>query len=246
VSMSCRYASCGMLVLVQFLFARPDSPGRLRLPGQPVLESWMAVGHPDQQRLARYLDELERLTVAAMGDRRHLSLELRVGLGASIPLTSGGNDLDNYVYPVVRRLKADRFDVAFADKDHAGSSTICVGDARLADWAVSEPLFGARTTASGQAREWKEQVYHACRRAIPAPLPPGPVALDLRFTVARTRNWSNLWKPAIDALGPMLGIPNPARPFHPLDDRVVSLGLHRIVDERIGWGVIVDVWCQER
>ena len=92
VSMSYRYVSCGMLVVVQFLFARPVSAGRLRLPGQPVLESWMAVGHPDQQRLAGYLDELERLTVGAMGDRRHLSLELRVGLGASVPLISNGND----------------------------------------------------------------------------------------------------------------------------------------------------------
>ncbi len=181
-----------------------------------------------------------------MGDRRHLSLELRVGLSASIPLIGRGNDLDNYLYPVVRRLKADRFDAAFADKDRAGSSTICVGDARLADRPVSEPQLSVRTTASSESREWKQQVYDACRRAIPAPLPQGPVALDLRFTVASARNWSNLWKPAIDALGPMLGIPNPAKPFHPLDDRIVSLGLHRTVDDSVGWGVIVDAWWPER
>jgi hypothetical protein len=67
----------------------------------------------------------------------------------------------------------------------------------------------------------------------------------VRFTVARARNWSNLWKPAIDALGPMLGIPNPAKPFDPLDDRIVSLGLHRTVDDSVGWGVIVEAWWPE-
>src|SRR6516165_3458910 len=230
-----RQVSCGMLLIVQFLYARPDPEGRLLLRGQSVLESWMAKSHQDQQKLDRYLDELEVLTAGAVGDRRHLSLELRVGLSAAIPLIGRGNDLDNYVYPVVRRLKADRFDVAFADKDHAGFSTICIGEARLTDAPVSEPQLSVRSSAPSDSREWKQQVFDACRRAISAPLPRGPVAIDLRFTVARARNRPSLWKPAIDALGPVLGIPDSTKPFHPFDDRIVSVGLHRTVDDSVGW-----------
>jgi hypothetical protein len=63
------YVSFGMLLIVQFLYARPNPDRRFPLPSQPVLESWIARGHPDQQKLARYLDELERLTADASGER---------------------------------------------------------------------------------------------------------------------------------------------------------------------------------
>jgi hypothetical protein len=37
-------------------------------------------------------------------------------------------------------------------------------------------------------------------------------------------------------------VANPIKPFHPFDDRIVSLGLHRKIDDTIGWDVIVDAW----
>lgn len=34
---------------------------------------------------------------------------------------------------------------------------------------------------------------------------PPPVRMQMSFTVGPGRNWLNLWKPAIDALGKILG-----------------------------------------
>lgn len=44
----------------------------------------------------------------------------------------------------------------------------------------------------------------------------------------------NLWKPTIDALGALLGVSSPARPWHPQDGRVVRLSLHCLIDAALG------------
>jgi len=44
------------------------------------------------------------------------------------------------------------------------------------------------------------------------------------------RNWANLWKPLIDAFGRVL-CEDAAQPFHPHDDRFVSLGLHHHITD---------------
>jgi hypothetical protein len=62
--------------------------------------------------------------------------------------------------------------------------------------------------------------------------------MDVAITTGPARNWANIWKPLIDALGPILG-EDPRRPFHPHDDRIVSLGLHHDVERDIGHDVIV-------
>jgi hypothetical protein len=68
------------------------------------------------------------------------------------------------------------------------------------------------------------------------------VAVCIRLGVSSRRNWSELWKPAIDALGPVLGIRDPRYPFRPDDDRIVDLELHRNIDESLENDVIVDIW----
>jgi hypothetical protein len=35
---------------------------------------------------------------------------------------------------------------------------------------------------------------------------------------------------------------DPTRPFHPHDDRIVSLGLHHTIDTGIAHDVIIDAW----
>jgi len=78
---------------------------------------------------------------------------------------------------------------------------------------------------SAQSAAWKRTIHQACSKVVAHPLPPGPLPLRIRFSVSSRRNWTTLWKPAIDALGPLLGMPVPARPFRPDDDRVVDLSL---------------------
>jgi hypothetical protein len=99
-----------------------------------------------------------------------------------------------------------------------------------------------RTTASATSIDWKQQLHDACRVATPAPAPPGPVAVELRFTVSRRRNWTALWKPALQSLGPILGVPDPARPYRADAARVSHLSLHRTWDDQVGEQVGVEVW----
>jgi hypothetical protein len=68
-----------------------------------------------------------------------------------------------------------------------------------------------------------------------------PVGLTIALTTGPGRNWASLWKPLIDAFGPVLGEDH-TRPFHPHYDRIVSLGLHHAIDTGIAHDVIIDAW----
>ena len=209
---------------------------------QPVLAGLDAAEPPrPQPELGAYLDAL----VADLEWPRpgqHLAVALDVGLPASVPLLSRGHDLDDYLFPVVSRLGHIRFDAAFAAKRPGIRSTIRVGPAVAADRPPPEPDVSVRTTASATSIDWKEQVHEACRAATPAPAPPGGVALELRFTLSRRRNWAALWQPALDSLGPIVGVPDPTRPYRANDARVTSLALHRRFDDTLGHRVLVEVW----
>jgi hypothetical protein len=66
----------------------------------------------------------------------------------------------------------------------------------------------------------------------------------LLFRLSAQRNWVNLWKPAIDALGGILGEGD--RPWHPRDDRIFQLRLERLHHESLGWQVEIDLGWTER
>ena len=112
------------------VYRRPDVPP-LRLPSTPLLESWNSNTDPAQVRLASYVDEVAGL-VSLPDTADHLALHLRVGLPLSRPLITGGGDLDNYLFPIVRRLGANRFDAVFGAKAHDKDSWIAVAPRRRA------------------------------------------------------------------------------------------------------------------
>jgi len=67
--------------------------------------------------------------------------------------------------------------------------------------------------------------------------------LRVHYRLSSKRNWATLWRPTIDALGPILGLPNSRRSFHPNDDRIVDLALTKTVDNTIGWDIhLTVVW----
>lgn len=227
------------------LFSPPAVPP-VRLSKPPLLESWDANAHPSQQRLRAYLDSVEALIGPALAeDRTHLALALDVGLADHVELLHGGHDLDNYLFPLARRFGARRFDAVFASKRHAANSTIAIGPAVPQDpgHAVTPPLLSVRTNMSATSTAWKEAIHQACRAAQPEPAPDGPLRVRLCFRTSSRRNWSTLWKPAIDALGPLVGMPDPNRPFRPSDDRITELELHRNVDDSLGHDVVIAAWC---
>jgi hypothetical protein len=168
-----------------------------------MVASWDRADHPSQRALSAFLDSLEPLLRPALQQPANpVALALDIGLPTGTPLTSGGRDLDNYLFPIVARFGPARFAAAWKQQ-----------------------------LAAGLAASTNLRV-----------LPPGPAAIHIAFRVGPYRNWANLWKPAIDALGGVLGVDNPARPFAPRDDRITELGLQNSIDPSLGHAVQVDVW----
>ena len=222
------------------IYPRPQG-APVALTAAPELESWNRIGHPDQVRLTKSLDALEA-QLAPRLPPGPLALHLHVGLSSSQSLTAAGRDLDNYLLPVTRRLGANRIWSASATKAVGEQSTIIAGT--LMTPIAPPDSFQVRTvrcTGSVEREAWKQQISLAL---APADMVASEAAIyvHLSFVVAGRRNWTTLWKPAIDALGPILGIPNALRPYRPRDDRIVSLGLHRFVDDALGDDVQITVW----
>lgn len=170
------------------------------------------------------------------------ALELVVGLPRVESPTHGG-DIDDYLLPVVERLGGQRFTAVFGHKTLDAVSTIAVDEAVVRP-AGEAPNMTARTTVpTDRSTEWKTQVVSACPTHDQSLLPDdGPVWLEVAYTVSSRRDWVALWKATIDSLGPVLGVPDPAQPLAARDDRIVTLGLYRTIDEHLGDDVVIDLW----
>jgi hypothetical protein len=231
--------------VVDVLFKRPD--GRpVVLRRQPVLarvDAGADAGEPPPPpELGAALDALVADLEWTPRSGDHLVLELDIGLPSFVPPLARGHDLDDYLFPIVSRLGTIRFDAVFAVKRPGIRSTIRVGRAVAADRPPPAPPVSVRTTADATSIDWKEQVHEACRRVTPVPAPAGGVAVELRFTLSRRRNWAALWQPALDSLGPILGVPDPTRPYRADSSRVTALAMHRRLDDTLGHRVLVEVW----
>lgn len=125
----------------------------------------------------------------------------------------------------------------FGCKIH-GPSSLAVGPAEP-EATVTTPQFSTRMAGSYGRREWKQDLHDRLLQAHAATMDPGPCCDDHRDNDQPGRNCANLWKPLIDAFGPVPG-ENLTRPFHPCDDRKVSLSLHHHVNVGLAHDVIID------
>ncbi|HEY7431990.1 MAG TPA: hypothetical protein VH641_14810 [Streptosporangiaceae bacterium] len=211
----------------------------MRQSVKPQLASWERAGHPSQVKLSRFLAHVDTIAgpVLAAGSGR-VAAELIVGFSDGVSLLDGGHDLDNYLFPVAQRLGPRRVAAIFGRKIH-GPSSLAVAPAQPGV-AGASGQFSARLAGSYERRQWKQEL-HDRLAARAATIDPGPVGLTIALTTGPGRNWANLWKPLIDAFGPVLG-EDPSRPFHPHDDRIVRLGLHHTIDTGIAHDVVIDAW----
>jgi len=209
---------------------------------EPQLESWNAKSDPAQIKLQKYLDEIERELgyIPSIGNRLFLHMDIDV-LKQEHLLQH--HDLDNYLYPIVKRLGAARFIYVSATKRVWGGSRLVIGQAKPINELAKEESWQHFSYNAGntsvQKPSWKQQLREALNATQSQQLQSGPVEVNLVWLCSSQRNWASLWKPTIDAMGPVLGEPFSSRPFYPNDDRIVSLALHLNIDDRIGWSVQV-------
>lgn len=208
----------------------------------PRLLSWDHKDHPSQTRLTTFLDHLESQLRGAGMPAEPLALKLNVALAPGADLFSSG-DLDNYLIPIGLRLGGERIVSAWATKFQGGDSTIQIETARAAGPEAMAGWHFAHAAPKGSAssKEWKiqlrDQVAAQCQ-----PAPDGALEMQISFRAGPSRRWNIVWKQSIDALGPILGLTTPSNPFHPLDGRIVRLGLHRTVAPELGFDVELGIW----
>ena len=213
---------------------------RVALSVEPRLASWDVAGSPGQVRLGDFLGHAEAVAapmIAAVDGL--LAVELTVGLRGELALMGGGRDLDNYLFPLAQRLDPARIAAMFGRKVH-GPSFLAVGQAQP-DHPAAPPQFSAQIAGSYIRPEWKATLHERLLEIQHTVLAAGAIGMTIGITTGPGRNWANIWKPLIDAFGPVLG-ENPERPFHPNDDRITSLGLHHNVNTAIGHEVIITAW----
>ena len=147
------------------------------------------------------------------------------------------HDLENYLTPLVRRLGAEHFNLVEAAKRVGGGSRLTIGSTVVDHGVLTDDWrsFECRTGSGPDRRGWKERLRETLMNDGVVELPAGPVAMEVEWSVSRGRNWLNLWKPTFDAMGPVLGEPDNRNPFNPADDHVMSLRLHRTLDDSPGW-----------
>jgi hypothetical protein len=219
---------------------------------RPLLASWDAKTSRAQQAIQHYLQEIAEQLQPVIGERTDLYMSLDIDVRARERLRKG-YDLENYLYPLANHLGHRRFTLATARKWAAADAseelsysersiaTLRVGVARVAaapdeSWQHLAVMMGPGT----DQKKWKQDL-HDNVSANATCAPDGPLAVQLAWRAAPTRNWTALWKPTGDSLGPILGGPE-AKPFSPKDDRIVDLQLHRIDDPTLGHKLQIGVW----
>lgn len=212
----------------------------------PKLASWNAKSDPEKIAVEKYCDDIEEQFISLLPRTSGLSLHMEIDVKEQKHLLYN-HDLDNYLYPVVKRIGARRFTFVSAIKRVGGGSYLQIGSTKSANAGLEEkdgwiPFpYDAIKGISVAKPEWKFNIRNALKDALKDKrvysLRPGGGELQLVWKCSSQRNWISLWKPTIDAMGPVLGEPDPHRPFHPNDDRIISLALHLNVDNSIGWRV---------
>lgn len=229
------------VIVTAFMRYRPPGQPWLDVGETPRLESFNASSNPAHIALQAYLDRLERLLHDHLPDlTTPVSLGLAVGVAPAEPLLKH-RDLDNYLAPIARRIHRTgrRIVSAHASKAHAAGSSIAVDIARPSAEAGDGRVWVADLHVSYEKPAYKEAIRDTVSDG--GELPDGPVAVEISFVVSPERNWLSLWKPTIDALGPLLGHAPGAAEWNARDGRITQLALHCAYDPAQKWNVAIAI-----
>lgn len=221
-------------------YACPDNePLQLRQIPRPMSRN--ANNDPDQVRLRAYVAETKELLDESRIYDRPWALRIDVGKSHSLDLLSAVADLDNYAHPLADELKNPHLVSVWATKQHDAQQRSYVRIADASEESAPAEVLTVRTTASVEKAAFKDEIKAAVYESGAQMLPEDvPVRLELSFVIGN-RTWLPVWKPTIDALDPLLGRTDPEHPYHPLDGRIVELGMHLEVDPTLGYDVEIGI-----
>lgn len=199
----------------------------------PQVLSYDAKEAWSQQRLIPYQDEL-RAKIRVPHEATGWSIQL----DARFPQAdlSWGRNLDDLLDPVAAALGVGHFVAIWGTRSEGARSSVVAGPAGeldadgLGDWYHTRVHTASFTN-------WLTLVPERLVGRMPLP-GTGPVELIVAITVGPGRAWKNMWKPAVDVLGPILGRGSSG----PRDDRIVRLGITHAFDPTAGHGITVDYW----
>jgi hypothetical protein len=171
-----------------------------------------------------------------------LFLHLQIGVSNADKLLTGC-DLENYLFPLfgTKWLPHRRFALVSAHKRVGALNRLTIGIA-LPDMPPSNGWCFAMIDAGPgyDKSSWKERVRDELA-ANSVPLAAGAAEVQIGFRCSPGRNWTNLWKPSGDSMGPILGVVR-SDGFNPCDDRIVDIKLHRFSDRAMRHSVQLHYW----
>jgi hypothetical protein len=219
-------------------------PGETRLVVDDLTPLPLHRGGADagaQARLAGYLAGFADKVLPLPDTPLPLFLHLHVQVPRETNVLHG-YVLESFLAPLfgARRADGKRFSLVLGTKGTGTPSRLTLGLA-AASSARQRPADCAAAPSSAPAsRAWVEELRRALTRSVSVPFPEGPVHLALHIRCSPKQNWVALWKPALDALGPILGYDRADDPHRPRTDHLTRIEFHRQLDEGMGTGVEVE------
>lgn len=209
----------------------------------PQIASWDHKEHANQVRLKAYLSQVKAHFASVVARHDALALSLTIDLKREERLYRG-NDVENYVTPLVHGLGGRKFVYADVEKQVGGGSHIAIGPAVPRYDLPAAPGWSGRVAGNLGTSAGKRAIREQLVKCAGTAVPPGPATVHMAWRLRASANWVGLWKPTGDAMGPVVGESRyPEREFHPDDDRITRLTLHRCIDDSLPVGVIdVGLW----
>jgi hypothetical protein len=195
-----------------------------------------------QARLVEYLGRLTGQVLPLPSSPLPLFLHLHIQVPRETNVLHS-YALESFLTPLFggRWLNGQRFSLVIGTKGTGTPSRLSIGLASSPSVTRKESAACRAMPAMAPASpEWVEQLRRALSHASTVPLPEGPIHLRVHLRCSASRNWVALWKPAGDAMGPILGYDHSRDPYNPRNDRLTRLEFHRQTDERLGNAVDVE------
>ena len=211
----------------------------------PRLASWEKSTAPAQIRVREYLRELAARLSPLPQPAQNLFLHMDVDVEKPERLEKH-YDLENYLTPLFGSslLKPSSVVLVSARKRVGGGSLLRIGRAVSGHGPTNGAwhYFGCRAGKGYTNKSWKQNLHDRLLSETPSPLPTGKVAVRMAWRCTPNRNWTALWKPTGDAMGPALGYASENTLFNPRDDRITYLEYHLNAEVTQGYDVDVGMW----